>query len=919
MAIKLFRFFVFALLIPFCTSSMASNTILIDDDFTSQENLLSQLSFWKGDKTLKVTELAEQRSYFSLWGTVESTKEIASWQNTGFKLTLKNASHEKKQLVLVLSETLVDSATLLQIDPNGQVIRQDSAGNNYNFDQRPNKHRYIIFPIDIEAGKTIDLVAQVKGRLDRFDSALTLWQRNAFYERTDKRLVMQSVYATLLLIFAIYASFLVFIVREYNYSYLWFSLFTFSLFVRIMTMNNFLFEFVWPNWPNMQNIAFALALLGTSLSMALFAKAYLSLEEKKPHLGKVFDFYAFMHLPLIVLFIITGWQLQYLIIWMLPTWLFSLVILHTSIRCYREGQGDALPFFIAYLITIAMSFLSIGNHLFSLGLPWVVDGEVAELILIVTLAVTLSLRIGQAQANAQIRLAQSTAKNEFLAKMSHEIRTPINGVLGMVQLLQESTLTRKQQHYADVINHCGRTLLNVINDILEYSKIEAGKLELEQQAFRLDELLQKHNDIFWPQIQKKSLGFNFHLAPEPPLHFIGDPSRIQQILNNVFSNAVKFTERGQIDFSVKVSPIDQQNALLNIVIKDTGIGMSREEQERVFAPFVQANSTTNRRYGGSGLGLNITLQLIKLMRGELQLESQTGVGSCFVITLPLRIDEQAEQKWQHDVKQLNGKQIMLLTEQEPQQDEVHQILTQWGIAPFYFQDDSEAFNFIEHTNHTIDLLMISKEHALNMSVLDKNTWNEQANRILIYSNSFANSDTRVFGFEKPAFLKQPYSFSLLYDKFNLLFGNDQEIIQNKLLAPEGARLNCPNTRILVAEDDATNRLVIRAILKKLQLEHEIVADGKLALDLYTKNPEAFDVIIMDYEMPVLDGCQATTAIRQFEKERGLKPIPVIALTAHVLEEYQKRCLASGMNMVLAKPIIISDLVASLNQFCAGES
>lgn len=908
--------FLFLLLLPFCYSSLAENTILLDKQFESQSNLLPWLSFWQGDKQISLTELAQQRAYFSLWRTIENAKEIPSWESTRFNLRLKNTHNEKQRFLLVLNEPLINQVTLLQTTSAGEVLRQDSAGNQVKFDQRPIKHRHIIFPVDIEANQTVELFILANGRLDRLNTKLSLWQRNAFFERVDADLVSQSIYGTLLILFTIYAGFLVFIVREY--SYLWFSVFTFSLFVRIMTQNGTFFEFIWPNWPSLQNAVFILALLTTSASMALFTKAYLNLAVKKPRLSKFYNGYVFMHLPLVALFVLTQWQLQYLIIWMIPTWLFSFLILHTAFRSYREGQGDALAFFCAYLVVIVLSIFSIANHLFSLGLSWVVNGELGEIILITTIAIALSLRIGKAQAKAHMRLAQSRAKNEFLAKMSHEIRTPINGVLGMVQLLQESTLTRKQQHYADVINHCGRTLLNVINDILEYSKIEAGKLALEQQAFCLDELLRKHNEIFWPQIQAKSLSYNFQLDIDSPMHFLGDASRIQQVLNNIFSNAIKFTEHGKIEFNVQVTQHDAQQATLHLMVKDTGIGMSQTEQEKVFAPFVQANSSTSRLFGGSGLGLNITHQLVKLMQGKLHLESQPGVGSCFIIELPLTIDTAGKKAWQTRLEQLKGKQIMLLSNQTAQQDELHQILSRWAIKPFFFQDNSEALNFLEHTTQSVDLIMISKEQALNMPALDKNAWNQQNKQLLIYSSSFANSDTRIFGFDKANFLKQAYSLNLIFDKLSFLLGGGQELIQEKLKAAPSAELLHPQMKILVAEDDATNRLVIRAILKKLQLEHEIVADGKLALDLYSKDPSAFDAIIMDYEMPVLDGCQATAAIRQLEAEQQLKPITIIALTAHVLDEFRERCLTSGMDTVLAKPIIINELIATLNELVECE-
>lgn len=907
--------FIFCLLLAI-SPARANNIFAIDDSFVKQENIITWLSSWQGEE-FELAQLVERNAYFSYWKTVENTAQVASWKTVNFKLTLENTSLDKKTLILVLTEPLIDTFAVLQVDSKGRVIREDIAGNGWAYSQRAVKNRHLIYPVELDAGQTVQLFIQANGRMDRLNHTLSLWDRAAYFEKTDLDLIAKSVYSTLLLLFTVYAAFLIIVVRDHGY--LWFSLFTFALFVRVMTNYNFFFELLWPDYPQLQNQILICALLTTSLSLSLFVKAFLALEESKPRLSKVYNVYAGMHIIFLLFFALTDWQLQYLIFWLVPAWSFSALMLHNSYVAYKEGMGDALAFFIAYLLITLLSLLSIISHIISVDLSWIVDGEVGELLLIITIAILLSLRIGEKQAQAQMRLAQSQAKNEFLAKMSHEIRTPINGVLGMTQLLQDSELNRKQQHYADVIDHCGKTLLNIINDILEYSKIEAGKLELEDGAFCLDELLQKHNEIFWPQIQEKGLSYSCQLPVNSNLHFFGDASRIQQVLNNLFSNAVKFTEQGKIALHVSVLQENDENALIEFIIKDTGIGMSDDEQKRVFAPFVQADNTVSRRFGGSGLGLNITRELIKLMRGELHLDSRLGEGSSFRVRLPVQVDQASRTAWLKLLQGFEGKHIVQLSSQSSEDDELFQLLQHWGVKPYYFHDHAEGLSFLEHTDESIDLVLMSKKQAIDMPALDKPIWAEQADGLLIYSESFANSETRVFGFNKTAFLKHPYSYRLLQNKLAFLLKTQsvEEISSGKL--DSVLLVNSKSLRILVAEDDATNRLVMRAILKKLQLEHEIVADGQLAVDAYIADPDGFDLIIMDYEMPVLDGCQATETIRQYEKDKQLAPICIVALTAHVLEEFRLRCIESGMNDVLAKPIIINELVAILNQLASKEA
>jgi len=899
------------LLLPLCGVVFADTAIEIDQGFVQQKNIKPWLSVWKGEPR-SLEQLVEEHYFFSLWKPASDKDATPSWQPVQLKLYLENTSDKARRLLLVLDEPFIDSFELIQANQHG-ILRRDIAGNDHAFSSRPIANYNLLYPIDIGPGERLNLLIEAEGRMDRLSSKLSLWDRDQYFGKTNNTLVVQAMYCGLLLLFTAY-TFLLFIAVRESY-YFWFSLFASALLIRMMVQYNFFFEYFWPELPALQNIVSLSALLIGSFSLTLFICNYLNVRQYSIRLAQLFWFYAFLHIPMWFILLWEGWQVMHLILWLIPAWIFSFVILATAFWTYRQGEKEALWFFIGYGILIGLSFVSIFNHVFSLGLLWIVDGELGDLILLATISVILSVRIGKRQAHAHSHYAQSKAKNEFLAKMSHEIRTPINGVIGMAQLLVETPLSRTQKHYADVINHCGKTLLNVVNDILEYSKIEAGKLELEQQAFRLDELLQKNNEIFWPQIQAKNLAYQFQLDTHIPLHVIGDASRIQQMLNNIFSNAVKFTETGSIKFTVKLLGQDESKLKVEFTVCDTGIGMTAAEQERIFSPFAQANTSTSRIYGGSGLGLNITQQLAGLMHGEMHVESTAGEGSCFSLCLPLQHDKAAEQGWFNQINTIKSKQLMMVSTQTMEQNYLYKVLSRWHVQPYYFHDDGEALNYLEQTVSPIDALLISKEQVLQMSAIDKLQWQPYLSRMIIYDDCFTHQAQPILGCDAAQNLHMPYSLLELQQALYSVFGIQEEPVESLAASEMEAIGSCSNLRVLVAEDDATNRLVIRAILKKLDIEHEIVANGQMAVDRYCDMPDAFDLILMDYEMPVMDGCQAAKEIRTFEGKRGIHAIPIVAITAHVLPEYEKRCYESGMNLVLAKPIDVVKLNAALKTFC----
>ncbi|KWI29477.1 hybrid sensor histidine kinase/response regulator [Burkholderia stagnalis] len=524
--------------------------------------------------------------------------------------------------------------------------------------------------------------------------------------------------------------------------------------------------------------------------------------------------------------------------------------------------------------------------------------------------------------------AANSAKSEFLARMSHEIRTPMNGVLGMTELLQRTTLTAKQRNFVDTVYRSGQTLLTIIDDILDFSKIEAGKLVLERIAFNLYQLLDDVVSLLEPMARRKALALRLRKHDPVPQWVRGDPVRLRQILTNLVGNAIKFTERGQVELAVS-SP---EHGLVVFTIADSGIGIAPDVSAQLFKPFQQADSSTARQYGGTGLGLVISRQLAEMMGGTLSVESAPGQGSVFTVTARLEPADAAGAAATSASRSLAGLKVLIADDSETDRSVLveHAIEWQLRVATASGGDDALAqLRAAAADGQPFDLAIVDvRMPGMDGISLVRHIRGDPALRALriITLTAFERMDSiqvaRELGID--ARLTKPLHGADLY----ACIASVMRVTPPRLpsaaapadagVAPEdGPPYGAAPARVLLVEDNPVNQQIALAMLEDTGYAVEVAENGREALDRLLE--ERFDVVLMDCQMPLMDGFEATQWLRLREAETGAARLPVIALTANAISGDRERCLAAGMDDYLSKPFSRDALLQMLARFARGDA